>query len=178
MGKISEKEAIGLLRKYSKNKQSFDAVLKHSKAVQKLALEIAEDIPNIDKDYIKIGSLLHDIGRFDYYKESPEKHGIRGAEILRNEGHNEYATIAERHLGSGISKEDILEQKLDLPLQDYIPISKEEKIIAHADNLIDEDRRMPLKSVVERFEKELGKKVARRVKRLADEVERMRKIKL
>ena len=59
-------------------------------------------------------------------------------------------------------------------MKDYIPISKEEKIIAHADNLVDNDRIISVEDAVERFSKELSKKIGRRVKRLADEVEGMK----
>lgn len=176
MGKLTEKQAIRLLKKYAKNKESFDKVLAHSIAVQKVALELAKDIPDSNEDNIKIGSLLHDIGRFYCWEKNPEKHGIRGAEILRKENLPEYASIAERHLGAGISKEDILEQNIDLPLKDYIPVTKEEKIICHADNLIKEDKRISLKKAVERYEKELGKKVGKRVKRLARDVEKFKRL--
>ncbi|MFH2027967.1 MAG: HD domain-containing protein [Nanoarchaeota archaeon] len=175
MAKLTEKKAIELLKKYSKDKKSFDIVLAHSKTVQKTALEIAEDIPSIDTEYIMMGSLLHDIGRFDTWPNNNEKHGIKGAEILRNENLPEFARLAERHLGAGISKEDILEQGLDLPLKDYLPITKEEKIITHADNLTEGAKRISLKETIARFEKELGKKAANKVKRLAEEVENMKK---
>ncbi|MBW2992650.1 HDIG domain-containing protein, partial [Candidatus Woesearchaeota archaeon] len=63
---MNEKQAIQLLKKYSKgNRKVLELVLNHSKAVQKVALELAKDIPDINIDLIKIGSLLHDIGRFD-----------------------------------------------------------------------------------------------------------------
>ncbi|MBU0614503.1 MAG: HDIG domain-containing protein [Nanoarchaeota archaeon] len=172
---MNETDAIKLLKKYSKTTQDFEKVLKHSKAVQSLALEICEDIPDVDEDYIRIGSLLHDIGRFECYPDNPDKHGIVGAKILRREGLDEFATIAERHLGAGISKEEIIEQGLDLPLKDYIPITKEEKIITHADNLIKGDKRITLKQAVDRFEKELGKKTGRKIRKLGDEVEAMKK---
>ena len=174
MRKITEKQAIALLKKYSKDKDSFNKVLKHSKAVRKVALRIAKEIPDIDKDFISIGCLLHDIGRFDCWKKDVIKHGIRGAEILRKEGLNEYAFIAERHLGAGISKEDIKEQSLDLPLNDYIPVTKEEKIITHADNLIRMDKEISVKDAVKRYKKELGKKAAKKIKKLTKEVEKMK----
>jgi len=178
MTKLTEKQAIDLLKKYSKDQNSFDKVLSHSKAVQKKALEIAKDIPYVDEDHIRIGSLLHDIGRFDTYPNNPEKHGIVGADILRKENLHEYAPIAERHLGAGISKEDIKEQRIDLPPKDYVPITKEEKIITHADNLIAGDKETTKEQVIDRYEKEIGKKAANKIKKLAEEVEEMRKPKL
>lgn len=176
MRKISEKEAIRLLKKYSTTKNDFNKVLRHSKAVQKVALNIGKKVKNIDLDFIKTASLLHDIGRFECRPESKDsiKHGIIGRDILMKEGLPEYALIAERHLGAGISKEDILEQGLELPLKDYIPTSKEERIIAHADNLVSYDKMIGVEEAVERFSKELGKKYGKRVKKLAEDVEGMK----
>src|SRR3989338_3698703 len=171
---ISEKEAIALLKKYSKSKKDFDAVLMHSKAVQKVALRIAKKIKNIDIEFIKTASLLHDIGRFECPpRKDSYKHGIVGAEILRKENLKKHALVAERHLGAGISKNDIVEQKLKLPLKDYLPKTKEEKIIAHADNLIANTKEITPEKAIERFRKELGGKIAKRIKRLDDEINRM-----
>ena len=58
---MTEKEAILLLSKYAKDKRDFDAILKHSKAVQKVALRIAKKIKGIDIEFIRTASLLHDI---------------------------------------------------------------------------------------------------------------------
>ncbi len=172
MKKISEKGAIALLKKYSGDEGAFKGVLKHSKAVQKLALGIGKNAKDVNLDFIKSASLLHDIGRFQCGPDAI-KHGIIGGDILRKEGLPEHALVAERHLGAGISKEDIAEEGLELPLGDYIPVSKEEKIIAHADNLVFNTRVGSVEEAVERFDKELGEKVGRKVRKLADEVEEL-----
>lgn len=176
MKKISEKEAVRLLRKYANNEENFKGVLKHSKVVQKLALDIGKRVKDVDLNFIKTSSLLHDIGRFKHGPGSKDsvKHGIAGADILREEGLFDHASVAERHLGAGISKEDIIEQGLELPLQDYIPVSKEEKIICHADNLVEFYKEVSLPKAIERYEKGLGKKVAKKVKKLAEDVEGMK----
>lgn len=172
MKRISEEEAVNLLKKYANSEENFRGVLGHSKAVQKLALEIGKDVEGIDLGFIKSASLLHDIGRFEYGPGSKDavKHGIAGAEILRKEGLPDYALVAERHLGAGISKEDIIEQGLELPAQDYIPISKEEKIITYADKLVFGDKIKKIEDAVEKFSRELGEKAGRKVKELAEEV--------
>jgi len=175
MAKITEEQAIELLKKHSKDDISFKKVLAHSKAVQKKAMELAKGVQDIDHDYIKTSSLLHDIGRFDTYPDNTEKHGIIGGDILRKENLHEYATIAERHLGAGISKEDIVEQGIDLPLKDYIPLTREEKIITHADNLTAGDKHITKEQAIDRYEKELGEKAASKVRKLAQEVESMKK---
>jgi len=174
MKKISEKDAIRLLKKYSQSKQSFKRILGHVQVVKKLAVDIGKKVKDADLDFIKTASLLHDIGRFQVGPDTV-RHGVIGSEILRGEGLPDHALVAERHLGPGISKEEIIEHGLDLPVQDYIPVSREEKIICHADNLIFGHRKGTLKEAVERFNKELGKKVGRKVKKLAEEVEGMSK---
>ncbi len=109
MEKISVDDAIKLLKKYAKDEDSFKKVLKHSEAVRDVAKDIAKDIKDVDLDFIESASLLHDIGRFQCGPESEDniRHGIVGAEILREEGLKEHALVAERHLGAGISKEDL-----------------------------------------------------------------------
>lgn len=173
----SEREAIRLLKKYSKSDDSFKKVLAHSKAVKDVAVSIGRKVKYVDLDFIKSAALLHDIGRFQFGPNDDNgiKHGIAGADLLRKEGLSEHALVAERHVGAGISKEDIEEQGLPLPLNDYVPISKEEKIIAHADNLVFGDKVKSVDDAVERFSREVSRKIGKRVKKLADEVEGMKR---
>lgn len=174
MEDLTEKQAISLLKKFSKDKESFKKVLDHSKTVRKIALGIAKYVKGVDKKFISIGSLLHDIGRFECFNKDPVKHGICGAKILRKLGLNRYALVAERHLGAGISKKEVKEQRLDIPVKDYVPVTKEEKIITHADNLTKGSKRITLKEAIRRYEKEIGKKAADKVRKLADEIEKMK----
>jgi len=177
MRDITEKEAVELLKKYSTNDESFNRVLNHSRAVQKLALEIAEEVKknhDVDMDFVKTASLLHDIGRFKCYKENSIRHGFVGGEILIKECLKKYARIAETHIGVGITKEDIEKQGLDLPLKDFIPETTEEKIIAYADNLIFGKERGTIQEVIERFRNELGESYVERVIKLHNEIEKLR----
>ncbi len=174
---ITEKEAVELLRKYSNDKESFSKVLNHSRAVQKLALEIADDIKKnheVDIDFVKTASLLHDIGRFKCYKENSIRHGFVGGEILSKEGLTKYVRIAETHIGVGITKEDIEKQGLDLPLKNFVPETTEEKIISYADNFIFDTKRVKISRVIERFRKKLGEKHIKRVIKLHNEIEKLR----
>lgn len=173
---MNEEKAIELLRKYAPDKRTFKIVLAHCKKGQEIALRIAADIPKADKEFIKVASILHDIGRFKCPPKTKEniKHGIIGAEILRKEGLDKYARVAERHLGAGITKDDIKKQKLNLPLKDYVPKTIEEKIIAYADNLVFGNKEGTIQHVIERFSKEIGKECAERVKKLHNEIEKLR----
>jgi uncharacterized protein len=174
MNKITEEEAVELLKRYSDSEEHFEKVLRHVKAVQKVAVRIASKVEDIDMYKIKIGSLLHDIGRFSCPPGKDRcKHGLVGADILRKEGLDEIALIAEKHIGVGISKEDITEQDLPLPSKDFIPKTREEKIIAHADNLIFGDREGSFDEVEERFRKELGEKYVKKLRKLKEEIDKM-----
>ena len=169
---VTEKRAIELLRKYAPSEEDFKAVLAHAKAVQKAAVKMCRKV-KCDVNFVKTACLLHDIGRFQCIK--PIWHGLVGAKILLEEGLPRHALVAERHLGAGISKEDIREQKIDLPLKDYVPKTAEEKIVAHADNLVFGARIGTLKEAVDRFSKEIGKKCGKKVRALGKEIERLKK---
>jgi uncharacterized protein (TIGR00295 family) len=95
---------------------------------------------------VEAGALLHDIGRS---KTQGIMHGVEGAKIATELGLPvSIVNIIERHLGAGIPLEE--SATLGLPLKDYIPITLEEKIVAHADNLIDNDREHPIEKEVEK----------------------------
>jgi uncharacterized protein len=165
---LTEHEAVELLRKYAPDERLFKIILAHSNKVIEIALRMAEQHPEADKNFIRVAGLLHDIGRFKTRKAI--EHGIKGAEIMRAEGHPEIALVCERHLGAGISKQEVKAQKLPLPLKDYLPVSIEEKIITAADNLVDNDEEISEEAAVERFRKELGPFVAEKVRALFDEL--------
>ena len=119
----------------------------HSRQVSELATRLAkrylEKHPNdsIDLDFVYEAAMLHDVGivmtnapGIGCYGDQPYiRHGIIGREMLEAHGLPRHAMVCERHTGSGISKKDIIEQKLNLPLRDMLPLSLEEKVICYAD---------------------------------------------
>lgn len=118
--------------KILKQEETPENVIEHSKAVYKKAMVIAANFKNADKDLIKKGALLHDIGRSKTHGIS---HAIEGAKIVKQYGYpEEVQNIVERHIGAGITEEESV--KLGLPKKSYIPQTIEEKIVAHADNLL------------------------------------------
>ncbi len=129
-----------------------DYLIKHCKAVCKKALDLSSNFDDIDIKLVKTGALLHDIGRC---KTNGIDHAIVGAEILKDLGFSEdVANIALRHIGAGIPKDEAVE--LGLPPQDYIPLTLEEKIVAHADNLVHWDREVDLDFIIKKWKKKLG----------------------
>jgi uncharacterized protein len=131
-------------------------VIKHSLAVAELAMEISRAIERngvrIDADLVEAGALLHDIGRA---RTHAIDHAIVGASMVRGMGFPEaLARMVEVHVGAGIPADEA--EELGLPRRDYLPTTLEEKIVAYADKLVDEDRRMAPEEFARRFSKALG----------------------
>jgi uncharacterized protein len=135
---LKEKDAIALLKKAGCD---YD-VIEHSKTVAEYARKIAIKIKrcaekkghpvNIDVDAVFIGGLLHDIGRS---KTHGIDHAVAGARLAIENGlSDKLVNIIEKHIGAGITKEEAAH--LGLPVKDYLPGTIEEKIVAHADNLV------------------------------------------
>ena len=71
----------------------------------------------------------------------------RGAEMLRAEGLLRHALVCERHTGTGLTLDQIVQQGLPLPHQDMQPLSIEEQIICFADKFFSKTRLDSCKSV-------------------------------
>jgi len=119
-------------------------ISEHSRYVAQKAVRIAKGSPlsaSLDMVFIEEAALLHDIGVsqtdapfLDCHGSSPYIcHGVLGREILEKAGLPRHALVCERHIGVGLTVEDIILQKLPLPHRNMLPLSNEEKIIACAD---------------------------------------------
>ncbi|MBR4526994.1 MAG: HD domain-containing protein [Bacteroidaceae bacterium] len=137
-------KVLNLIHKYYAGQPELEQILlKHSEDVAQKVLEIAEAHPefHLDSQFLYEAAMLHDIGIL--YVDAPGIcchgtkpyicHGMLGAELLRNEGLPAHARVAERHTGTGLTKEEILRQSLPLPPRDFVPETLEEKIICYAD---------------------------------------------
>ena len=144
-------ECVRLLREVGCD----EGVVKHCCAVAELALEIANRHYNkIDEKLIFRGALLHDLGRA---RSHGIDHGFVGGELARELGLEEkLVRIIQRHVGAGITAEEAKE--VGLPPVDFVPETMEEKIVAHADNLIDDWRRMSLEEAITDLKAKLGAK--------------------
>lgn len=131
-------------RYYADNELLRGLLLKHSVSVRDKALEVLDRHPEIvaDRDLVHDGAMLHDIGIFltdapgihCYGSEPYIRHGMLGARLLRAEGLELLARIAERHTGTGLTAETIRRQNLPLPLDAQLcPVSIEEEIVCYAD---------------------------------------------
>jgi len=128
---------------YEPGSKSYNILVSHCEAVREKALKIANKHNELKPDlkFISEASMLHDIGIFktnspqlDCYGEYPYLcHGYLGAEILIAEGFPRHALVCERHIGVGITTQEIIANHLPLPLRDYVPITIEEQLICFAD---------------------------------------------
>lgn len=132
---------------YDPRSDLYRVLVTHSILVTQKALDIAtvfqarEPQHEIDLTFIYEAAMLHDIGILRC--DAPEIfcpgsapyicHGMIGREILESAGLPRHALVCERHTGAGLSQQNVIEQKLPLPLRDYLPVSLEEKIICLAD---------------------------------------------
>ena len=138
---------IELLRK----ENTPENVIEHSKAVCRKAMKIAANFDNADTDLIRKGALLHDIGRSRTHGIT---HAIEGVEIAKEYGYSEdVLNIIERHIGAGITSEEAV--KLGLPEKSYLPQTLEEKIVAHADNLVSGSEEVDLEYVIEKWKRRI-----------------------
>ena len=155
-----------LLKKHSPSKKCFDIVLGHSLIVLEKAIDIIarKKLYNkLDFDLVISGCLLHDIGSFKFVNNFDRKqksyilHGIIGGEILRKERLIKEALIAERHIGTGISREDIVKNKLPLPKKDFLPITLEQKLVCYADKFHSKTKKKDTLISVRKEIKKFGK---------------------
>ena len=126
-------------------------VINHCKAVYRKAMKIAANFDNVDEDLIRKGALLHDIGRS---KTHGITHAIAGVEIAKRHGYPiDVLNIIERHIGAGITENEAV--KLGLPEKSYVPQTLEEKIVAHADNLVSGDKEVDIDFVIAKWKRQI-----------------------
>ena len=128
-------------------------VIKHCSSVAELALEIARHHYNtVNEELIFRGAMLHDMGRA---RSHGIDHGFVGGEMARELGLEEnLVRIIQRHVGAGITAAEAKE--VGLPPVDFMPETMEEKIVAHADNLIDGWRRTSIADAIANLKAKLG----------------------
>lgn len=124
------------------------SVVKHCIAVSAIAMKIAKRCTKpVDIGLVEIGGLLHDIGRISTHGI---RHAVEGARIASEKGlPDELVKIIERHIGAGLTEKDA--ERLGLPVKSYMPETLEEKIVAHADNLISGTKKVPIAETVQRL---------------------------
>ena len=128
---------------YSPGSELHRIMIGHGEQVAAKALEVARGHApkSLDMAFIEEAALLHDVGIFMTRARKIACqgtypyvcHGYLGREILERKGFARHARVCERHVGVGITVDDIIKQNLPLPRRDMRPVSLEEQIIAYAD---------------------------------------------
>lgn len=159
--------ALPVLQKYyPETTRVHDILLVHSEQVAKRLLRIAIARPDIRADwgFVYESAFLHDIGIFMCNAPSIEcfgthlyiEHGYLGADLLRTNNLSKHALVAERHTGTGITREQIERDHLPLPDRIYEPQTLEEQLVAYADKFYSKTRlgqETPLEIVRKKMEK-------------------------
>lgn len=139
----SPADVEALHRKYAPTNEAFDLVFTHCQIVAEIADQLAarQGPSVIDRELVRAACLLHDVGVYRLYdtdgrldKGSYIRHGILGHRLLQEEGFDlAICRFCSCHTGMGLTKQDILAQRLPLPAADYLAVTPEERLLMYAD---------------------------------------------
>lgn len=139
-----------LRQEYEPGTELFAIFVEHSWMVTEAALEIAKGV-DADCNFVREAAWLHDIGI--KYTHAPGihcqgsahylRHGLIGQEQCLKVGLEAHGLVCLRHVGTGLTAEEILEQKLPLPAEDMLNETTEERIICYADQFFSKSRGGP-----------------------------------
>ena len=157
-----------ILKYYKEDTLAHKYYFTHCLKVAELAMKVASHNAHLslDTNFIISGAMLHDIGIIKTY--APEigcfgtfpyiAHTYLGREILEKEGLFVLALVCERHVGTGLSKEDIVNSGFPLPIRDMIPLTTEEKLICYADKFYSKsDKHLTIPRSPEKIRKKILK---------------------
>jgi uncharacterized protein len=144
MNMIYTPDAIEALHhKYAPSDEVYDLVFTHCQIVRDIAMQLSsKGMFEVDIELVITGSMLHDIGVYPLFGADGKlrddvnyiTHGTEGEAILKKEGLPENIwRFAAHHTGVGLSKQDVIDQKLPLPIADYLAETDEELLIMYAD---------------------------------------------
>jgi uncharacterized protein len=135
---------VDIIRQFYREGTSlYDLSLRHGEDVARKAVAIVRRLDHLqpDIDFTQEAAMLHDIaifltdekklgctGRYPYIC-----HGYLGRELLADLHLPRHVMVCERHVGIGITAQDVRRYGLPLPKRDMVPVSIEEKIICYAD---------------------------------------------
>lgn len=141
-------------------------VVVHCATVRAVAEEMLKGIPQADKDIVIAGALLHDIGRS---RDHSIMHAYIGSQIVHDLGLPDVlAEIVRKHTGAGLDQQDV--EEMGLPPGDYMPSTLEEKIVAHADNMVSDNKVVSHMHSVDKLRNKGAERGAERVEKLHQEL--------
>jgi uncharacterized protein len=140
----TDDEILGLHEKHAPTATALDLVHTHCLIVCGIVEQLHARLgagQEIDIDLARAGALLHDVGVYRLYDKAGNldganyiRHGILGYELLREEGLPEaICRFASHHTGVGLTRADVIAQRLPLPPADYLAETGEERLVMYAD---------------------------------------------
>ena len=165
---ITHDDAIRFL----KDEGCSEKVIQHCITVSEEAVRLAEKNiaagRDVDIHLVEIGALLHDWGRSISHGMD---HAVIGSDLAKKYNLDPaIVNIIKKHIGAGIMPDEA--EFFGLPDDDYIPRTLEEKIVAHADNLVKGTKIITLKKRNKLLKKAgVDKEIRRRIKDLAKEAD-------
>lgn len=152
---------------YPEDNEQKRILVKHSRMVADFSLELARRHPELGLDmaFIEEAAMLHDIGIFltsasdiGCTGDMPYIcHGFLGAELLRKEGFPQHARVCERHTGTGLTKERIVESEWPLPQRDMSPETTAEQLICFADKFFSKVKYLHKSRTFEQVEESMAR---------------------
>lgn len=143
-----------IIRKHYKcSPEAHQILLDHSRKVTNKALSVGRSLMAqgiaVDLRFLAEAAMLHDIGiiltdtpELGCYGQGPYiQHGIKGKKLLDDEGLPKHGDVCERHIGVGLTEDEIRNQNLPLPERDMQPRTIEEQIICYADLFFSKNRK-------------------------------------
>lgn len=128
---------------YESGSRLRDILICHGEQVSRKARAIAAAVAPLEPDvnFLHEAAMLHDIGIFLTDAEEIGctgshpyvLHGHLGRILLERQGLPCHGLVCERHVGVGLTVDDIRANKLALPAREMVPVTLEEKIICFAD---------------------------------------------
>lgn len=149
-------------------------VIQHCLIVSDYAKEISQKIKEygycVDVELVQIGALLHDIGRS---KTHDIRHGVEGGLLAKQYALDErLVRIIITHIGAGITNNEA--KSLGFAPGNYIPLTLEEMIVAHADNLVDDNHIISISEKIEMLKKKgMHENIIKRIVELHDKIDGM-----
>jgi uncharacterized protein len=140
----TDDEILGLHEKHAPSAEALDLVYTHCVIVCGIVEQLHARLgagQEIDIDLARAGALLHDVGVYRLYDKAGNldgrnyiRHGILGYELLQEEGLPEaICRFASHHTGVGLTRDDVIAQRLPLPPADYLAETGEERLVMYAD---------------------------------------------
>jgi uncharacterized protein len=138
----TDEEILALHEKHAPTAEALDTVYTHCLIVCGIAEQLhARSGADLDIALVRAGSLLHDVGVYRLYDDAGQldhasyiRHGLLGYQLLREEGlPEEICRFASHHTGVGLTRDDVLRQRLPLPPADYVAETGEETLVMYAD---------------------------------------------